>query len=174
MLVNFFRCKITELSLNINNGLIFCQSDILKILYVRELDSYVWILKLSVFCDSSRVSWLLSVIIWCGNVFVGIIKFVSIGMCFLFLRILLYLISFVYLVFYGWNRKFSVYLMHNYYEKCIGKKRLDILVETTKHFFKTFRRFLGRNQIFWSKRIVKFLNGFNYWMRVICYLVKYV
>lgn len=52
--------------------------------------------------------------------------------------------------------------MHNYYEKYIEEKRLDILVETTKHFFKTFRHFPGRNQIFWSKRMVKFLDEFNY------------
>lgn len=64
--------------------------------------------------------------------------------------------------------------MHNYYEKCIEEKRLDILIETTKHFFKTFRRFLGRNQIFWSKRMVNFLNGFNHWACSICFLVKYI
>ena len=173
-LVNVFRRKVTELSLNINNRLIFCQSDILRILYVRESDSHVRILRSSVFYDSWCVLWLLFVIIWCENTIIFIINCGFVDIRFLFLLILLYSLLFVYLEFWYWNRKFLVYLLHDYYEKYIGEKRLDILVETTKHFFKTFRRFPNRNLIFWSKWIVKLSNGFNYWICVICYLVKYI
>lgn len=38
--------------------------------------------------------------------------------------------------------------MHNYYEKCIEEKRLDILIETTKHFLKRFVVFLVEIRFF--------------------------